>query len=366
MITIKAKIDLGENGTFDTGLCNITPADSINVSSSFTEIIGQNSRTKPVNGFTLGKSELGRGQVYVKKLPYFESRKLSNSEGDFLSPNYYSISLNSLQNVGQFSVVFDEANDTHPNSININDTTKYENDARFEINLSEPTNSINITIDNWNKPNSPFILSGIYAIGDFEITSDKLISFSSNIFDRADVKYPSFGLISNSSNLTFVDLDKEAFELATEKILGAGKNITILLENTTTHSEEQICKMFIQSLTYNNDNLRANMQLKDNLEKMQDVMVEALYVDPTNPQPQTVEWYYEYLYEKTVAAGFDILTFDELDSNTKTVLSNTVIQYPVLDSDTLWNEWTKICQLCLCHMYIDNNNRVVLKYSSGS
>lgn len=376
MITIKAKIDIGENGTFNSTLSGITPDENtINVSSSFKDILGKNKPTKSANGFILGKSRLGHTQVYVNKLPYFVSRQLSDYSGVFSTP--YVITLRISTDVSAFTIVFDERNGAHPNSIKYKyaygsdedyseNNIVYDDDARFEINIGEPARLIEITIDNWNMPNSPFVLTGIYAIGDFEITSDNLVSFNDNILDRGNVEYPDYGLVSNTGNLTFIDFDRTALDLITKRILTADKLTTVWVNNITENVEEQICKMAIQSLNYNNDNLQVSMQLKDDLKKLQNIFIEPLYVDPSNLQPQTAKWYYEELYKYTVAAGFDILSFDELDSDNKTVLYNTVIEYPLLDSDTLWNEWDKICKLCLCHMYVDNNNRVVLKYSGGN
>lgn len=374
MITIKAKIDIGSEGSFNYLTSELLPKDGYsNVSSNLYTVLGRKEPVKLIdNAFILGKSILGQG-VYVNELPYIMGRYLSDNNGNFTTP--YIIKINTTTDTTALTLLFDEENGAHPNSINyeyinnegvIKFATAYDDDARIELAFAEPTKSVEITINNWNKPNSPFILMGAYAIGDFEINNDNLISFDSDILEKSDVQLPDYGLVSNSANLTFVDFNREIFELITKRIIAPKKEVSIWVDNTDEEIDEQICTMQIQSLTYNNDNLQVSMQLKDNLEQMQTIPVEAIYYDPSNGEPHTAEWYYNYLYQKTIANGYNILSFYYLDSETKNVLANTVIQYPLLESDMLWNEWAKLCELCLCRMYIDNTNTVVLKYNSGS
>lgn len=374
MISIKAKINIGGEGKIEKNGGFISPPNNfINVSAPLSAIIGQKN-PKPQNGFILGESILGSGAVYVDSLSYIRGRELSNNNGNFSTPYTIQFVGNELKNA---VILFDEENNAYPIFVKYKYSTDngetwsaekvtYTNDPRIELVLDTPSNLVEVTIPNWNKANSPLIIMGLYVIGTFEINKENLVSFSSDILDRTNTEYPSYGLISNSANLTCIDFGGDMFELITQKILYSGSIVDIYLDNNVANTEEQICSMVVQRLQYNNANNQVSMQLKDNLENWQEINVEAEYYVPTVSSSKTAKYFYNYLYKKTLALGnYNILAFNQLNSNVQDILDNTTIEYPILESSNLWEEWDKLCQLCFLHMYIDNTNTVVVEYLGG-
>lgn len=361
MITIRLRVNVSDNaGTISNA--TIYPQGN-NVSADISTIVGNNKEMQLGNPFMLGRSVLGQGGVYVKELPYFLGSELSDSNGSFNTP--YTLTV-SGQDINSLVILFDTQNNAHPNTVKINDRVIYDDDPKFELALENTADSVTIIIDNWNKPNSPLIITGIYAGFNIDIDNTNLISFESNIHDRNNEKLPSFGLVSNTADLAFMDFSGDCLDLIERRILHSGIPIEATLVNDALNISEPICTMNVQDLTYDNDTRQVNLSLQDNIQEMQEPIVSELSIDILNVQSKTGKYYYDYLYEKTKAVGYDILSFDELDANLQNVLNAVTIQYPILENDTLWNEWEKLCELCLLHMYIDNSNKVVLKYNSGS
>lgn len=354
MITIKASINVSSNGGTIQGISG-TNLIGNNVSANIEDVLGKQS-VQVGNPFVLGVSKLGEGAYYADNLPYFMSRQLSDSDGNF--QNSYTITING-SNITAFVIAFDTNNGAFPKSITVDGETFVDDDPVWEINC-EDTDTHTIVISNWNKNNSPLIITGIYADINIEVDKNNLMSFESDIMDRSNIQYPDYGIISNIARLEVADKNEQILDLINQQILNSGIKITVYIDNNTSNIKEQICEMFIQELSYNNDNRQVNISLKDNLETWQDINVEPLLYDPTNPKTEKAKYFYDYLYGITTDLGY---SFEELDTDTLNVLNNTVIEYPLLYSSNLWNEWDKLCQLCFLHIYINNMNKVVVKYN---
>lgn len=357
MITVSAKIDVmkGSLAEIKSASSNV---NGINVSPTISSALGK--KTQPdIKPFMLGKSRLGTGSYYISELPYLVGRELANSDGEFA--NSYTITVTSQQVLEQMIIVFDTINGTHPKSIVVDGTTYVDDDPQFEIAFSNRNLTHTITINNWNTPNAPIIITSIYANANIEIDRQNLLSYDSSIFDRANIEYPSYGIISNGGNISFADYNEQVLDLITQKILHSGITVEIFLTNTLTQKSEQLAKLNITELTYDNDNRSVDVQLKDSLEEWQEMNVEAINYDPRYPNPQNFKWLYDYLWSKT-PSKYQMLSFDELDEATQNVLTSTVIQYPLLESDNLWNEWDKLCQVCHLNIFVNETGRTVCKW----
>lgn len=357
MITVKARINItdSKNGNVQ----NITASHAgINISSTINYV--KNKRGSSIgNPFILGKNILGTGATYANNLPYYISHFISNEEGAFRNTlTIYVIG----KNIYGCIVVFDKENNKHPNSIEVDGITFQDDDAQFEITFDENIENHTIRINNWNTPYEPLILTGIYFDVNINIDEKNIVSFKSNIMDRENNRYPSYGIISNTANLNFADFDMEVLDFIKQEILHSGITVTTWLENDNTNNKEQICEMEIQDLKYDNYNRQIQLSLKDNLEDWQNINVPEIGYS-FNEEAKTAKWYFEYLYEITDEIGkYNIPNFSQLDSETRYVLENTEIEYPILKSGNLWDCWSRLCQLCLLHIYIDNNNKVVIKF----
>lgn len=354
MIKITAKINIGENGgTLNT----VTSSQSgINVSSTLNEVIGKHEQIQ--RPFILGRSRLGGGDCFTKKANFYIGRIASDSNGNFSSN--YVIEVNG-SNITLLTITFNKRENEFPRSILVDGGVYYDDDPTWTIPLTS-ADTHTITISNWNKPNSPFVISSIYTNLSIELDDTNLLDFERAIMDRSDIKRPSFGIISNTGSLSFIDKDGEVKDYIAQQIISSQNVISAYLVNTETNAREQIAYFNTEQWSYNNSQSLVNVSLKDDLEEWQDINVPAVEYTPTVSTPKTAEWFYKYLYEKT-PEKYKMLAFDELDNETKAVLRSTTIQYPLLESASLWAQWDKLCQLCFLQIYKRNDGRTVCKYS---
>lgn len=239
----------------------------------------------------------------------------------------------------------------------------------FIITEFGDSDTINIAIDNWNEPNSPLVVTGIYTSTSIEIGRNNLISIECSIFDRSNLKLPSFGIISNTGNLKFNDTDGLILKYAEQLMLEKGLPCELYLNNTLSSNGSTLIGLFeTDEWDYENDNKVVSVSLKDDLEEWQEINISAIEYDPRKSIEENTKpfkWLYDYLWGLT-KINYTMLSFDELDEETKYVLENTYIQYPLLEADTLWTAWGKLCEVCQLHIYKNNDGVVVCRYNGGN
>lgn len=363
MITLTATIELlkssekgGTNGDLEGATINYS---GTNVSSEIGAVLG--SKRRIARPFVFGKSVLGKGDYLASNIGYFMGKQLSNENGNFDNP--YTITVSGT-NINAITLAFDDLNGAYPKSITIDGQLFVDDDPSWTIPLST-ADTHTIIISNWNNPYSPLIISGIYIDLNIEINRRNIQSIERSIFDRADTSMPSFGIISNPGSIDFIDFNGEVKDYAEQQILKSGLDVTIYLNNTLTKFSEVIAKLKTADWNYDSYNRAVSVSLKDDLEEWQEINVKAINYDPRTPQSQSCEWFYRRLWEQT-PSKYNMQSFAELDEETQNVLSNTIIQYPFLESGSLWNEWDKLCQTCLLHIYKNSNGKTICHYGGGN
>ena len=246
--------------------------------------------------------------------------------------------------------------------------TYKDDDAIFTMLDLGGEEKISLLINNWNTPNYPIVITGIYTNLTIDICRRNLISISRSIFDRSDLKLPSFGIISNTGNIEFNDTDGKIRDYAEQLLLESGLKCEIKLNNTLIDGASETIGLFeTDEWDYDNDNRVVSVSLKDDLEEWQDINVDPINYDPRVVEHKSFKWLYNHLWGITTKNdNYDMLSFDELDSDTQAVLNNTYTQYPLLESGSLWQQWTKLCQVCQLHIYKNNNGRIVCRYNGGN
>jgi hypothetical protein len=383
MITLTAKINLlsGDNKALSLYLDNLSGS---NISSELGNVVGV--RKNAVNPFIFGVSKLGSGATFESKDSfqsrsgggYYIGNQPSNENGDFIS--VYSITINSTEIIKNLTFAFDTANNGHPNSISVDGKGYIDDDAIFTVaNLTSAT-SHTITISNWNTANAPLVITGIYTEVSIEIDRRNLISLESSIYDRADLKLPSFGIISNTGNIEFNDIDGEVRDYAEQLLLEKGLKCEIKLNNTLVDGASETIGVFeTNEWDYDNNNRVVSVSLKDDLEEWQEINVDEISYDPRKTEHKSFKWLYEYLWELTSnisyiingeikkgKGNYNMLPFVYLDEQTQSVLNNTYTQYPLLKAGTLWQQWTKLCEVCQLHIYKNSDGVVVCRYNGGN
>lgn len=378
MITLTAKINLlsGDNSALSLGSTDLS---GNNISSKLSDIVGV--KRKGGNPFILGVSKLGDGSTLSDGEDYFIGDQLSDDSGNFSIEYVFSISNKNGENITSLTFAFDIINGRHPKNIYIDGKEYVDDDAIFTVaNLENSTTHI-IRIENWNTPNCPLVITGIYAEVSIEIDRRNLISISRSIFDRSDLKLPNWGIISNTGKIEFNDTNGEIRDYADQLLLESGLKCEIFLNNTLANAQERIGLFETGKWDYDNDNRFVSVSLKDYLEEWQEINVPLVEYDPRNPESKPFSWFYEYLWKLTsnrpsyvnekgetiISKGnYNMLSIVDLDYKTRNILTTTYIQYPLLESGSLWQQWTKLCQVCQLHIYKDNNGVVVCRYNGGN
>lgn len=352
MISINATISLlsGNDGTFSNVSSNLS---NTNTSSNIEAIKGIKNETK--NAFMLGVSKLDDGSQFSNSVNYYIGSQFATSQGKFQTP--YQISIVGT-NIKAFTIAFDTKNNRHPSSINVNGKTYYDDDSIYTIKLDTATDNLNIIIDNWNAPNYPIVISGIYVDILIKIDRRNLKSCQTNLFDRADDRLPSYGIISNSGNITFNDFNGEIGDYAEQGLLVSGLDTSIYLTNTLTRQTKTIGQLETDTWDYDNDSKSVNVSLKDDLEEWQEINVAEISYNPKTDEEKSFYWLYDKLKSITLSYGYKMR---DIDDKTKNVLNTNKLRYPLLKSDNLWRQWNKICFALRCVIY-KQNGEIIFKY----
>ena len=265
--------------------------------------------------------------------------EFSNEQGIF--PNAYELVISSYSPINSITLAFDTTNARHPQSIELvsadgSSTTYIDDDAIFTL-IKPPkysNNSGTVIIRNWNKPNSQFLLSGIYTSINIIVDKRNLISFNGKITDRSDIKTPSYGIISNTGNLEFKDINGEIRDYAEQMLLTSELKAYIKLKNTLSNTVVDVAVYETREWNYDNDNRKISVSLKDNLEEWQDIYVDGFDYDPRNPNrviDGTALGLYKWIYYKT-PYKYRMASESDLDQKTRQLMRATLIPYPLLES----------------------------------
>jgi hypothetical protein len=373
MITLTAKIDLISGGKISNATSNL---NGNNISGTMPY---GTTKYNTKNPFILGASKLGEGATLEDKVDYFIGAFPSDKDGSFGLNTPYTISVNSLQPLQTLTVAFDTENMRHPNIIGVTYGASSSNQKSFSFSDDDsiftfrlPDNDgtrVILTINNWNAPYFPLVISGIYTTISLTLDKRNLISLSRSIFDRSDYKSPSYGIISNTGNIEFNDLDGEVRDYAEQMLLTSDLKVSINLNETISKKTEQIGVFETREWDYDNVNRSVSVSLKDDLEEWQDIQVKGFSYDPRNPKAnlshQSMADLYKWLFKET-PIKYDMLSFSELDQDTQNILQDTIVPYPMLKDGLLWGQWQKLCEVCGLYIYKNNEGRTVCRYTYGS
>jgi hypothetical protein len=192
-----------------------------------------------------------------------------------------------------------------------------------------------------------------------------LIKINVSRTDRSSVKSPSYGVLSNGGNITLIDYDNSIKQMMLNRTVRSGMKTNIYLENTVSKSKISVGEFLTSKWDYDVDNKQVSVSLKDNLMEWQDILLSPASYDPYHEKDLSCEWLYKYIYDKT-PEKYNMTSWDNLDTDTKTILSNTNFEYFILTAKNLWNAWTQLCEICQCHIYKDSSSRIVFKYNGGN
>lgn len=359
MITLTAKLEIVNNVTISS-LSSDYPKN--NISCEFSEVVtNKNKYVEVKNPFILGASKLGDGSTLENNVDYFMGLPF-NEETE-----YGTFLVNAtIENETSGSLIFefDTRNNRFPNQVNVGNTQTYiDNPISIIKSINAP-----YVIFGSNAEKYPIVISKIYTDLDIEINAKNIISLEGSIFSRGDNKLPSYGIISNTGRLEFNDHNRKVLEYIKNNKLKKVTTKLYLINTLVKDFKTNVGTYYSDKLEYDNDNRKISQTFIDDLEEWQDIQVQGFSCNPLKPyqvlQNGSMQDLYNYLKEHT-PSKYNMLSFDNLDGETKRILSNTFLEYPYLESGSLWKQWNKLCQICQLYIYKNNKGQTVCRTYLG-
>ena len=362
MITLTAKIDIS-SGIREPLENIVTESQKADFASNINTVKSTVKQAK--SPFIIGSNLLGDGSTFIEKVDYFIGAQLSDANGNFKTA--YEFKIDSKAGVNALVFVFDTENNRHPIKVTV-DGKEYANDDAIVVANVISATTHTLYIDNWNTPNSPLVITGIYADLAIKIDRSNILSIDRTIYDRSDLKMPSFGIISNAGSIEFNDVNREVRNYAEMGFLEKGLPCTISLNNTFVQGATQTIGVFeTDEWDYDDENKTVSVSLKDDLEEWQEINIEGINYDPRNTEEKPFSWLYEYLHSITIKDGrYSMYMFDSLSDETRYILSGTFIKYPMLNPCTLWQAWQKLCYVCQLHIFKNRQGIIECVYNGGN
>ena len=374
MIKLEARIKLfdSNDGTVNNAQFNNNNNISWNIftaTSSFGQIVGKEvKQTKP---FLLGNSPLVGGEDYeipktsdmyvlADRVNYFIGSLVSGKDGTFPNGASYSITINGAD-FNAITIIFDKDDEVWPTEITINGKSYTNDDPTFTVNGLGGVDSLDVTITQLNKPNKGLIVTGVYVDITIVVDEKNLDSFTYSLYDRENNDEPSYGVVSNSGTLSFVDSTGEILDYITNRMLTEDMAINVYVLNTLSGKEELFVRAASKTWTYDNDNFNVSVELKDPIERLQNVDIAIPYADfiSLTDLLAAINAKLDTAKEKVVfdEAMYDLLRENATDPDSVVGLSN--IYY---DNGSLWNLLDNLCAVFYAKCYTRVTKTLPIEY----
>lgn len=196
-----------------------------------------------------------------------------------------------------------------------------------------------------------------------------LISVESNIIDREDIEFPSWGLISNGGKISFLDPKRRILRLAVSGELNKEIKFDIYLRNNINGSGAQIGAFYAKSWDYDPNSLQVNVTLTDGLEKMQEIAFAEVRYDLSLPITNITlaSIAYDYFAQKAIDNGFNMLRTanNNFDQNTLDFFDKFSIPIAYADATNLWRAIDNYANAFQLHTYKNRRGEIVSVYRDG-
>jgi hypothetical protein len=191
-----------------------------------------------------------------------------------------------------------------------------------------------------------------------ELVIDKrnLLSMSHNIIDRSDIVLPSFGIISNSGKIGFVDYSGEVRRLAEQNKLSANLPVTISLNDTLNDTHLDCTNFVTRKWNYDPSSKEVSVDIGDRLILWQDIAINTIPYNATTPRSVTCEDIYKNLYNQTPTDYF-LVPFESLDRSLRLHLQTINVSFYISQDTTLWGAWTTLAQASFANIYMNNKGQ---------
>lgn len=369
MIKVEARIKLfdSDDGTVNNAQFNNNNNISYNstANSSLGQIVGKEvKQTKP---FLLGNTPLVGGEDYeipknadmyvlADRVNYFIGSLVSGEDGTFPNGASYSITINGAD-FNAITIVFDKDDEVWPTEITVNGESYTNDDPTFTVGgLGGTVDRLEVTISKLNKPNKGLIVTGIYVDITIVVDEKNLDSFIYSLYDRASNDEPSYGVVSNSGTLSFVDSTGEILDYANMRLLKDLTGVEICVSNSLTKESQVFIKAFTQEWEYDNDSRVVTLTIADGLSAvLQNIPFynDLFHAYKSSGDRAFVEIYND-IYDM-VPSYFSMPSYEELNADVKSLIENISADSYKPEEGNLWAAIDAFAKAVGLHIYYDNN-----------
>lgn len=193
--------------------------------------------------------------------------------------------------------------------------------------------------------NSFKIVLNVNRVG-YEYTKESIKTIK--IFNAVSNQFanPSYGLISQSANISLVDEDKTIYNLLNDNSVSRFSIDIYLNNNLIGHYVADK-----SSIKVANSNI--NLELKDDLMKLQRFKNQDFFLGEDVSVLNIVNTLFSGT--KLIIGNYNL----KIDGQTQAFLSSIKLPLGYLTTDSFWNSWNKICSIGLLKIYIHKNNFVI-------
>lgn len=160
------------------------------------------------------------------------------------------------------------------------------------------------------------------------------------------VANPSYGLISQSANISLVDEDKTIYNLLNDNSVSRFSIDIYLNNNLIGHYVADKSSIKVASSNI-------NLELKDDLMKLQRFKNQEFFLGEDVSVLNIVNTLFSGT--KLIIGNYNL----KIDGQTQAFLSSIKLPFGYLTTDSFWNSWNKICSIGLLKIYIHKNNFVI-------
>ena len=369
MIKLEARIKLfdSNDGTVNNAQFNNNNNISYNstANSSLGQIVGK--EVKQTRPFLLDNTPLVGGEdheipktsdmyVLADRVNYFIGSLVSGEDGTFPGGSSYSITINGAD-FNAITIVFDKDDEVWPTEITVNGESYTNDDPTFTVGgFGGTVGHLEVTISKLNKPNKGLIVTGIYVDITIMVDEKNLDSFTYGLYDRASNDEPSYGVVSNSGTLSFVDSTGEILDYANMRLLKDLTGVEICVSNTITKESQVFIKAFTQEWEYDNDSRVVTLTIADGLSAvLQNIPFynDLFHAYKSSGDRAFVEIYND-IYEM-VPSYFSMPSYDELNADVKSLIENISADSYKPEEGNLWAAIDAFAKAVGLHIYYDNN-----------
>lgn len=188
----------------------------------------------------------------------------------------------------------------------------------------------------------------------FSINETNSKSLNIKIFDREDIKKPSWGIVSNVAKLSFYDSNNEILNLINSGVLNEMVKVEFYLKNTLSNKTEKCGDYYTSTWNYDNDNRLVNVDLVDELQVLQATKINKV---PAQKRNNFLAVLYSIVFYSYVLNNLDI------DDETSKLLTSIEPNWFYSDSKNAWQILDDFAKTSMLHIFRNANGKTFIRSS---